>query len=189
MPFYESVFIVRPDVSGQHVDGMAESLANIVGENGGRVTKTENWGLRSLAYRIKKNRKGHYVLLNVDAPAAAMAELERNMRIDEDVIRYLTIGVDELEEGPSVMMQSRSARDERTRRERGDRRPDAAASAPTPDHSAGKPETRVPAEAAPTDKGAEAASADRTPAETATADAPAETASADAPAATDGGKE
>ena len=128
MPLYESIFIVRPDVSGQHVDGMAESFATIVGEHGGQVTKTENWGLRSLAYRINKNRKGHYVLMNIDAPAAAMTELRRNMGIDEDVVRHLTVRVDELESGPSPMMQSRAARDERSRRDRGgrgDRRPDS----------------------------------------------------------------
>jgi small subunit ribosomal protein S6 len=127
VPLYESIFIVRPDVSGQHVDGMAESFATIVGEHGGRVTKTENWGLRSLAYRIKKNRKGHYVLMNVDAPAPAMAELKRNMSIDEDVVRYLTVRVDELESGPSAVMQSRGGRDDRPRRDRGgrgERRPD-----------------------------------------------------------------
>lgn len=129
MPLYESIFIVRPDVSGQHVDGMAESFATIVGEHGGRVTKTENWGLRSLAYRIKKNRKGYYVLMNVDAPAPAMAELQRNMSIDEDVVRYLTVRVDELESGPSAVMQSRGGRDDRPRRDRGgrgERRPDGA---------------------------------------------------------------
>ena len=119
MALYETVFIVRPDVSAQHVDGMAGNFASIVGEGGGSVSKTENWGLRSLAYRIKKNRKGHYVLMNIDAPAAAIGEMERNMRIDEDVVRYLTIRVDELEDGPSIVMRAKSARDDRGRRDRG----------------------------------------------------------------------
>ena len=119
MTFYETVFIVRPDVSAQHVDGMAGNFAAIIGDGGGSVSKTENWGLRSLAYRIKKNRKGHYVLMNIDAPAAAIGEMERNMRIDEDILRYLTIRVDALDDGPSVVMRVKAARDDRGRRDRG----------------------------------------------------------------------
>ena len=119
MALYETVFIVRPDVSAQHVDGMAGNFAAIVGEGGGTVSKTENWGLRSLAYRIKKNRKGHYVLMNIDAPPTAIGEMERNMRIDEDIVRYLTVRVDELEEGPSIVMRGKVARDDRGRRDRG----------------------------------------------------------------------
>jgi small subunit ribosomal protein S6 len=107
LAFYESVFIARQDVSAAQVDGLAETFSTIVAGQSGKITKKEYWGLRNLAYRIKKNRKGHYVLLNIDAPAAAIAEMERNMRINEDVIRFLTIKVDTLEEGPSVMMQSR----------------------------------------------------------------------------------
>src|SRR5687767_11251561 len=88
--FYENVFIARQDVSNTQVDALIEQFNGLVEANGGKVTKKEYWGLKSLSYRIKKNRKGHYVLLNIDAPAAAVHELERNMRISEDVIRYLT---------------------------------------------------------------------------------------------------
>jgi small subunit ribosomal protein S6 len=115
VPYYESVYIARPDISTAQVDALAESLTSIVGENGGAVTKNEYWGLKNLAYRIKKNRKGHYTLLNIDAPAGAISELERNMRINEDVLRYMTIRVDELDENPSVMLTSRGPRDSRDR--------------------------------------------------------------------------
>jgi len=120
LAYYESVFIARQDVSAAQVDTLAEAFTTIVQEQGGKVTKKEYWGLRSLAYRIKKNRKGHYTLLNIDAPPAAVAEMERNMRISEDVLRLLTVRVDALEEGPSAMLQSR-ARDDRDRPRRGDR--------------------------------------------------------------------
>ena len=135
MPYYESVYIARPDISTAQVEALAESLTSIVGENGGAVTKNEYWGLKNLAYRIKKNRKGHYTMLNIDAPAGAISELERNMRINEDVLRYMTIRVDELDENPSIMLTSRGSRDSRDRdrgrdRDRnrdGDRRPAAEA--------------------------------------------------------------
>jgi small subunit ribosomal protein S6 len=117
--FYENVFIARQDVSNTQVDALIEQFNGLIEANGGKVTKKEYWGLKSLSYRIKKNRKGHYVLLNIDAPPAAVHELERNMRINEDVIRYLTVRVENLEEGPSAMMQSRSDRGERS--DRGDR--------------------------------------------------------------------
>lgn len=120
MPFYESIIIARQDVSGQQVEGLSENLQEIVRTNGGTVAKTEYWGLRNLAYRIKKNRKGHYLMMHLDGPPEAVRELERNARINEDILRYLTVRVDALEEGPSVMMQTRSAR-EGTRRERGGR--------------------------------------------------------------------
>ena len=110
MPLYESVFIARQDISAQQVDALSEGFTGLVKENGGDVAKTEYWGVRSLSYRIKKNRKGHYVLMNLDAPAAAVKELERNMQINEDILRYLTVRVDELEEGPSAVMQARSSR-------------------------------------------------------------------------------
>jgi small subunit ribosomal protein S6 len=123
MPFYENIFIARQDISTTQVEALTETFANLVAENGGKVEKREYWGLRNLAYRIKKNRKGHYVLFNLEAPPAAVNELERNMRINEDVLRYLTVRVEELEAGPSAMMQSRN-RDERDRgdRDRGPRR-------------------------------------------------------------------
>ena len=107
MPLYENVFIARQELSTAQVEAMTESLSNIIKDNGGTVAKTEYWGLKTLAYRIKKNRKGHYVLFNLDAPSDAVQEMERNMRINEDLLRYLTIRVDELEEGPSIQMQSR----------------------------------------------------------------------------------
>ena len=113
MPFYESVMIARPDISTAQMDTLAESMATIIKENGGEVKKTEYWGLRNLAYRIKKNRKGHYSLMNIDAPPAAVQEMERNMRISEDVLRYLTVRVDELDEEQSIIMQNRGSRDDR----------------------------------------------------------------------------
>src|ERR1700758_3140632 len=121
MPLYENVFIARQDISGAQVDALADTFTQLIADNGGEIKKREYWGLRNLAYRMRKNRKGHYVLLNVDAPPAAVAELERTMRINEDVIRYLTIRVDALDEGPSVIMQSRGSRDERQRRGPGER--------------------------------------------------------------------
>jgi len=125
MALYEHIIIVRQDVSSAQVESLTEELSALVSENGGSVEKVEQWGLRNLAYRIKKNRKGHYVLLNLDAPAAAVAELERIERINEDIIRIMTIRVEELEEGPSAMLRSSDERDERRGRrdDRGDRRP------------------------------------------------------------------
>ena len=120
MPFYESVLIARQDVSAQQVESLSENLQEIVRNNGGTVAKTEYWGLRNLAFRIKKNRKGHYLLMHLDGPPEAVQEFERNARINEDVLRYLTVRVDALEEGPTVMMQTRTAR-EGSRRERGGR--------------------------------------------------------------------
>jgi small subunit ribosomal protein S6 len=123
MPYYENVFIARQDISSTQVDALADAFTAIVAEQGGQITKREYWGLRNLAYRIKKNRKGHYVLFNIDAPPAAVNELERNMRINEDVLRYLTVRVDALEEGPSAVMQNRGRGEERERdRDRGGRR-------------------------------------------------------------------
>ena len=120
MPLYETVFIARQDISGPQVDALADQFTTIVAEQGGEVKKRESWGLRNLAFRIKKNRKGHYVLFNLDAPPAAVAEMERNMRLNEDVLRYLTIRVDQLEEAPSVMLQNRGRGDDRDRdRDRG----------------------------------------------------------------------
>lgn len=112
MPLYEHVFIARQDLATAQVDAIGEALTKVIEEGQGKVAKTEYWGLRSLAYRIKKNRKGHYMMLNIDAPAPAVAELERQVALNEDIIRYMTIRVDELEEGPSAMMR---------RSERGDR--------------------------------------------------------------------
>ncbi len=107
MPLYESTFIARPDISSQQVDGLAEQFREILTEAGGEIAKTEYWGLRSLAYRIKKNRKGHYYFMNIDAPAEAIDSMERTMRINEDVIRYLTVRVDEHDPNPAPLTQSR----------------------------------------------------------------------------------
>ncbi len=107
MPLYESTFIARPDISSQQVDGLAEQFREILTDAGGAVAKTEYWGLRSLAYRIKKNRKGHYYFMNIDAPADAIAAMERTMRINEDVIRYLTVRVEEHDPNPAPLTQSR----------------------------------------------------------------------------------
>lgn len=123
MPYYESVFIARPDISAAQVEALTESLTTITSENGGSVTKNEYWGLKTLTYRIKKNRKGHYSLLNLDAPPAAIKELERNMLLNEDILRFMTIRVDELEVEPSVMMRNKGARDDRPRRDDRDDRP------------------------------------------------------------------
>lgn len=126
MPLYEHTVIARPDLSAQQAQALSDQFAEIVGGQGGKVAKVEYWGLRNLAYRVKKNRKGHYIHLCLDAPAAAVAELERTQRIHEDVLRYLTVKVETIEEGPSAVMQAKSSRDERGgRRDRefGDRGP------------------------------------------------------------------
>ncbi|HEX7776344.1 MAG TPA: 30S ribosomal protein S6 [Parvibaculum sp.] len=113
MALYEHIFIARQDVSQQQVEALTEQLSTIIKDNGGSVGKTEYWGLRNLAFKVKKNRKGHYALMNIDAPAAAVAEMERQMGINEDVIRFLTVRVEEHETGPSAMLQNRGGRDER----------------------------------------------------------------------------
>ena len=119
MPYYENVFIARQDISATQVESLADAFASVIETMGGKVAKREYWGLRNLAYKVKKNRKGHYMLFNLDASADAVHEMERQMRINEDLLRYLTIRVDELEEGPSAVMQGRGGREERHRR--GDR--------------------------------------------------------------------
>lgn len=118
MALYEHVFLARQDVTAQQVEALVEQYKGVIEANGGTLAKNEYWGVKSLAYRINKNRKAHYTLLNIDAPAAALAEMERQMRISEDVLRFMTIRVEELEEGPSAMLQKRD-RDDRS--ERGDR--------------------------------------------------------------------
>ncbi len=118
MAFYEGVFIARQDASAAQVDGLQDTFAALIEENGGKVTKREYWGLRNIAYRMKKNRKGHYVLFNIDAPANAINELDRQLRLNEDVLRHLVVRVEELDEEPSVMMQKGRDRDERPRRGR-----------------------------------------------------------------------
>ncbi len=113
MPYYESVFIARQDVSPAQVDGLTETFEKVITDLGGSVPKKESWGLRSLAYKIKKNRKGYYVFFNIDAPPAAITEMERQMRINEDIIRFLTTRVDALEEGPSAVMRNKDRGDDR----------------------------------------------------------------------------
>ena len=117
MPLYEHVFLARQDASPQQVEDLTAQMTGIVTQLGGKITKTENWGVRSLTYRIAKNRKAHFVLMNIDAPSAAISEIERQERISEDVIRYLSVRVEDLEEGPSAMM--RKADRDRDRDDRG----------------------------------------------------------------------
>lgn len=120
MPLYEHVFLARQDLSQAQVDALAATATEIIETNKGKVTKTESWGLKNLAYKIQRNRKAHFVLLNIDAPTGVVAELERQTKINEDVIRWLTIRVDEHEADPSVMMR----KGDRDRdRDRSDRRP------------------------------------------------------------------
>jgi small subunit ribosomal protein S6 len=125
MSLYEHVFLARQDISAQQVEGLVDTYRALLEENGGKVDKTEYWGLKSLTYKIKKNRKAHYTLMNIDAPHEAVAEMERQMGLSTDVIRFLTIKVSEHETGPSAMMR-RSDRDDRDGRgdrgDRGDRR-------------------------------------------------------------------
>jgi small subunit ribosomal protein S6 len=120
---YEHIFMARQDVSAQAVEALIDQYKGIIEAGGGTVGKVEYWGVKSLAYRIKKNRKAHYSLLNLTSPPAAVAEMERQMRLSEDVLRFITIRVEEHEDGPSAMLQKRE-RDERRDRERfGDDRP------------------------------------------------------------------
>jgi small subunit ribosomal protein S6 len=121
MPLYEHVFLVRQDISALQVEGLVQDFRTIIEGGGGTIAKTEYWGLKGLTFRIKKNRKAHFSLMNIDAPPAAVAELERQMRLSTDVIRFLTVRLDEHEQGPSPMMR-RADRDEREGRgDRGDR--------------------------------------------------------------------
>ncbi len=131
MPLYEHVFLARQDVSNQQVEALTKEFSDIISENGGKVVKNEYWGLKPLAYKVKKNRKAHYTLLNIDAPPAAVAEMERRMGISTDILRFLTVKVEAHETEPSVMMR-KGDRDERDSRgprgggfrgDRGDRPP------------------------------------------------------------------
>lgn len=118
---YEHTIIARQDLSPQQAQALAETYAGVIGEHGGEVTKNEYWGLRNLAYRIKKNRKGHYLHLNFKAGGDVITELERQEELSDDVIRYLTVRVDQLDDNPSILMQVRSSREERSRRDEGGR--------------------------------------------------------------------
>ncbi|WP_454915435.1 30S ribosomal protein S6 [Xanthobacter sediminis] len=121
MPLYEHVFLARQDVTAQQVEELTARFKGVIEANGGSVGKTEYWGVKSLTYRINKNRKAHFTLLNITAPAAAIQELERQQRIDEDVLRILTLRVEEHEDGPSAMLQKRDREDRGERGDRGDR--------------------------------------------------------------------
>jgi small subunit ribosomal protein S6 len=112
MPLYESTLIARQDLSRNDITKLTDSLSEIITTGGGKVVKNEYWGLKSLAYKIQKNRKGHYAMLAIDAPVAALKEMERNIHINEDIVRSLTVRVDEIEEGPSAMMQQSRSRDD-----------------------------------------------------------------------------
>ncbi len=160
MPLYESVFIVRQDVTAAQVDALGDGFAKIVEDNGGSMERREYWGLRTLSYRIKKNRKGHYVLFNLNAPPACLQEMERNMRLNEDVLRYMTIRLEDARAEPSPIMQGKGDR-ERERADRGGRGgPRGRDRSDRPDKPEAKPEAK---EDAPAEKPAEAESA---PAET-----------------------
>ena len=108
MPFYENVFVARQDLTPAKVTELTNKFVAAIEAKGGKVTKREDWGLRNLAYKIQKNRKGYYTLMNIDAPAEAVVEMERLMRLDENLLRYLTVKVKALEEGPSAMLESKS---------------------------------------------------------------------------------
>lgn len=111
MPLYESTFVVRQDISSQEVENLAQKFSQIIVDNGGSVVKTEFWGLRNLAYTIKKNRKGHYVMLAIDAPSPAVKEMERNLGLNDDILRNVTVSVKEIEKGPSFMANNRGDQD------------------------------------------------------------------------------
>jgi len=158
MPLYESVFIARQDISSSQAEGLMDSFAEIIANTGGSVSKKEYWGLRNLAYRIKKNRKGHYALLNIDAPPAAISEMERNMRLHDDILRYLTVKVDELSDEPSPILRSREergGRGGRGRRDFGDRPPPRRDDRPAPAASTESADKKAPEPAAEAPKAAE----------------------------------
>jgi small subunit ribosomal protein S6 len=120
MALYEHVYLVRQDLAQQQVEALTDAFKKVITDGGGKVGKVEYWGVKSLAYRLKKNRKAHFTLLNLDAPSAAVKEMERQMSLNEDILRHMTIRVEALEDGPSAMMRKREDGD---RDERGDRRP------------------------------------------------------------------
>lgn len=119
MPLYEHVMIARQDITNARTEELVEHFGSVLAENGGALVSSEYWGLRTMAYKIKKNRKGHYAMLRTDSPAPAVQEMERLMRLHEDVLRVLTLKVDKHAEGPSIQMQKRDERDRRDRRKQG----------------------------------------------------------------------
>ena len=153
MRFYESVFIARQDISSQQVESMADEFAGIITNAGGKIHKREYWGLRSLAYRIKKNRKGHYIMFNLETDGATLKEYERIMGLNEDVLRFLNIRIEEVDEAPSIIMQNKGERGERgDRGNRGDRG----------DRGSRPPRQEAAAEAKPAEAAAEAEAAPAT---------------------------
>ena len=144
MRLYESVFIARQDISSQQVESMADEFAGIITSAGGKIRKREYWGLRSLAYRIKKNRKGHYIMFNLETDGATLKEYERIMGLNEDVLRFLNIRIEEVDEAPSIIMQNKGERGDRS--ERGDRG----------DRGSRPPRQEAAAEAKPAEAAAEA---------------------------------
>ena len=156
MRLYESVFIARQDISSTQVESMADEFAGIITEAGGKIHKREYWGLRSLAYRIKKNRKGHYIMFNLETDAATLKEYERIMGLNEDVLRFLKIRIEEVEEGPSIIMQNKGDRGDRG--DRGSRPPraDTARSEKPAENTAAAQADEAPADA-PADTSADEA--------------------------------
>jgi small subunit ribosomal protein S6 len=146
MALYEHVYLARQDISPQQVEALTGQFKNIVTSLGGTVGKTEYWGVKSLAYRIKKNRKAHFTLLNIDAPPAAIAELERQQSINEDILRILTLRVEELEEGPSAQLRKRDDDDRGDRRGPGGPRGDRGDRGDRPDRRPRREEGRVEGE-------------------------------------------
>jgi small subunit ribosomal protein S6 len=159
MPLYEHVFLTRQDASAQQVEELTAQFKGVIEQLGGKVTKTEQWGVKSLSYRLRKNRKAHFTLLNVDAPPAALNEVERQQRLSEEVVRYLTVRVDEHEEGPSAMMRKVDRdrerddrgfgfrdRDRSGPRERGEHRRDRERDGRGPREGSDEPATAEPTE-------------------------------------------
>ena len=164
MTHYENIFIARQDISAAQVDALADAFSEVITGAGGQIHRREYWGLKSLQFRIRKNRKGHYVLMNIEAPSEAMQEMERQMRLNEDLLRHLTIRTDEVPEGPSVMMQGRGDRERASRDGEGrpprdgERRPPRESEAPKVEAAAEAPaDAKTPAaDEAPAKKGDEA---------------------------------
>lgn len=147
MPYYENVFIARQDISSTQVEAIADAMAEIVTSEGGTIARREYWGLKSLAYRMKKNKKGHFVLFNMDASIDSVREMERQMGLHEDILRFMTLRMDDLPEEPSVMVANRNERNSRYGRDRG--RPEPSS------NSKEAPKAEAAAESKPTESAGE----------------------------------
>ena len=173
MPLYEHVFLARQDVSGQQVEALVDQFKSVIEQGGGVVGKVESWGLKTLSYRINKNRKAHFTLMNIDAQPDAVGEMERQQRLSEDILRSLTLRVDEHEDGPSAMMQKRDDRGDRRGGRFGDRerprRSEGGASEPRSSERSNAPEAAKVAEQAKPSAEASAAKEPSAAAEAATA--------------------